>query len=89
MAPRQVIALREVMYQVSERVLSPTSSLPLVRCVLLNTPSSPHRCCSLSPQLSPYQQSVVGQAFKNAPKTFLHFLQQVCTCIHACAPGRV
>ncbi|KAF5842968.1 ubiquinol:cytochrome c oxidoreductase 9 kDa subunit [Dunaliella salina] len=27
-------------------------------------------------QLSPYQQSVIGQAFKNAPKTFMHFLQQ-------------
>lgn len=31
----------------------------------------------LHAQLSPYQQSVIGQAFKNAPKTFLHFIQNV------------
>jgi hypothetical protein len=28
-------------------------------------------------QLSPYQQDVVGQAFKNAPKTALHIVQEV------------
>jgi hypothetical protein len=28
-------------------------------------------------QLSPYQQDVLGQAFRNAPKTFLRFVQEV------------
>ncbi|KAJ9519955.1 ubiquinol:cytochrome c oxidoreductase 9 kDa subunit [Haematococcus lacustris] len=41
MAPRQAIALREIVYQ-----------------------------------LSPYQQTIVSQAFKNAPKTFLHFVKE-------------
>eukprot|EP00195_Chlamydomonas_chlamydogama_P016426 CAMPEP_0202902094 /NCGR_PEP_ID=MMETSP1392-20130828/16333_1 /ASSEMBLY_ACC=CAM_ASM_000868 /TAXON_ID=225041 /ORGANISM="Chlamydomonas chlamydogama, Strain SAG 11-48b" /LENGTH=73 /DNA_ID=CAMNT_0049588797 /DNA_START=45 /DNA_END=266 /DNA_ORIENTATION=- len=27
-------------------------------------------------QLSPYQQSIIGQAFKNAPSTFIHFVKE-------------
>eukprot|EP00798_Chlamydomonas_sp_ICE-L_P011385 gene11385-12085_t len=27
-------------------------------------------------QLSPYQQSVIGQAFRNAPNTFIHFVKE-------------
>jgi hypothetical protein len=55
------------------------------------------RLCALlraAPQLSPYQQDVVGQAFKNAPKTLLHMIQEVRTHVasaaHCCKeyPGR-